>query len=176
MDISIKKAGKKDLGTLAEIHSVSLIAAFGEIFPEELVLARFGMERRLRGFRKELESGSPTNILVYDGNDPVGLMTYGPSRYCEVDDKSIELWRIYFLPGYWGKGAAGVALGLVLRDLEKLGFKKCFLWVLEENLRAQRFYIKNGFRQTRRVLNAEFGRPIRDFMYEIDLVNISKSK
>ena len=169
MDIKIKKAELKDIGVLAEIHSVSLLAAFGEAFPEEIVIEHFGIERRLRGIRRELDLGSPVNFIVYDSEEPIGLLSYGSSRYMEVDDDTIELWRIYFLPGFWGRGAAKVSMNLVLDVINKAGYKKVFLWVLEENIRARRFYEKYGFRDTGRTLEAQLGRPVRDVMYEITL-------
>ena len=169
MNITIKKANKNDIQTLAEIHSVSLITAFRGLFSEEIVMEFFGVERRLRGFTKEIELGSPVNYLVYNDDEPIGVLTFGSSRYIEVDAETIELWRVYFLPGYWGKGAAKPAVDLILSTIKASGFKRVILWVLEENLRAIRFYEKYGFTKTGEILDAEFGRPIRDVMFEIRL-------
>lgn len=167
MNITIKKANKSDIQTLAEIHSVSLISAFGGMFPEETVLELFGRQRRLSGFTKEIKKGSPVNYLVYDGKEPIGVLTYGPSRYIKVEAKTIELWRVYFLPGYWGKSAAKPAVDLILAEIKASGFKRVILWTLEENLRALCFYEKYGFIRTDETLDARLGRPIRDVMYEI---------
>lgn len=167
MNITIKKADISDIQTLAEIHSVSLITSLGGLFPEETVLEFFGLQRRLIGFTKEFKKGSPTNYLVYNDMEPIGVFTYGPSRYIEVDDKTIELWRVYLLPGYWGKGAAKPAVDLILSDIKDAGFKRVILWAMEENLRARRFYEKYGFTRTDETLDAKLGRPIRDVMYEI---------
>ncbi len=169
MNITIKKANISDIQTLAEIHSVSMITAFGGLFSEEIVLEFFGLQRRLMGFTKEIEKGSPVNYLVYNDFEPIGVLTYGPSRHIEVDAKTIELWRVYFLPGYWGKGAAKPAVDSILSDIRASGFKRVILWVMEENLRACRFYEKYGFSKTDKILDAELGRPIRDVMYEVYL-------
>lgn len=167
MNITIKKANINDIQTLAEIHSVSLITALGGLFPEETVLEFFGLQRRLIGFAKEMKKGSPFNYLVYDDNEPIGVLTYGPSRYIEVDVTAIELWRVYFLPGYWGKGAAKPAVDLILSEIKTRGYNRVILWAMEENLRARRFYEKYGFLRTDETLDAKLGRPIRDVMYEI---------
>ncbi|MCK5758314.1 MAG: GNAT family N-acetyltransferase [Clostridiales bacterium] len=167
MNITIKKADISDIQTLAEIHSVSMITAFGGWFSEEIVLEFFGQQRRLMGFTKEIEKGSPVNYLVYNDDEPIGVLTYGPSRYIEVDAKTIELWRVYFLPGYWGQGAAKLAVDLILSDIKADGYKRVILWAMEENLRARRFYEKYGFSKTGEILDAELGRPIRDIMFEI---------
>ncbi len=169
MNITIKKADISDIQTLAEIHSVSMITAFGRLFSEEIVLEFFGLQRRLRGFSKEIEKGSPVNYLVYDELEPIGVLSYGTSRHIKVDSGTIELWRVYFLPGYWGQGAAKPAVDLILADIKAGGFKRVILWAMEENLRARRFYEKYGFSKTDKILDAELGRPIRDIMYEIYL-------
>jgi len=167
MNITIKKADISDIQTLAEIHSVSMITAFGGLFSEEIVLEFFGLQRRLMGFSKEIEKGSPKNYLVYNDDEPIGVLTYGPSRHIEVDSGTIELWRVYFIHGYWGQGAAKPAVDFIFTDIKAHGFKRVILWAMEENLRARRFYEKYGFSKTDKILDAEFGRPIRDVMYEI---------
>ena len=127
----------------------------------------FGLQRRLMGFTKEIEKGSPVNYLVYNDEEPIGVLTYGPSRHIKVDSGTIELWRVYFLPGDWGRGAAKPAADLILADIKAGSFKRVILWAMEENLRARRFYEKYGFSKTDKILDAELGRPIRDVMYEI---------
>ena len=169
MNISIKKAQLKDIETLSRIHSTSLIAAFGGLFPEEIVMQFFGFERRLKGFAKELEKGQPVNFLVYDEDEAIGILSYGPSRHMEVDDDTIEIWRVYFLPGYWGRGAAAIAMDLIMKKIQEAGYKKVILWVMEENLRARRFYEKSGFEKTMKIHDDELGRPTREIMYELAL-------
>ena len=80
MKITIKKANISDIQALAEIHSVSLISAFGGLLPEETVLEFFGPQRRVIGFTKEMKKGSPVNYLVYKDKEPIGVLTYGPIR------------------------------------------------------------------------------------------------
>ena len=169
MNIKIRYAVESDISTLARVHSKSLQAAFGELFPIEIVNEHFSYERRFRGFTKEIEKDEPANALVFVDENPVGVVSFGPSRYIDVAEDTIELWRMYVLPEFWGSGVASVTMNWALSEIKKLGYKRTILWVLEENSRAQRFYEKCGFIKTEQILNAEFGRPIRDFMYEIDL-------
>lgn len=64
---------------------------------------------------------------------------------CPKFDGFGEIVAIYFLPGYIGKGYGKELLRVVIRQLKKLGFQDIFLWVLEDNLRARKFYEKEGF-------------------------------
>jgi len=47
-----------------------------------------------------------------------------------------------------------------------MGFDKVFLWVLEENQNARRFYEKCGFMQTERYLFSDIGgRELKEVQY-----------
>ena len=49
------------------------------------------------------------------------------------------------LNGYWGKGYGRKLMRVVMSELKEQGFSEVFLWVLEENTRARRFYEMFGF-------------------------------
>ena len=44
-----------------------------------------------------------------------------------------------------GRGVGKVLFQSVVAELMKMGYRNIYLWVLEENLRARRFYEKEGF-------------------------------
>lgn len=160
MNIQLKEATKEDVEVLAKIHSRSLNEAFGEIYKKH-----FSYEDRHAGFTRELNSGHPNNLLVLYDDEPIGLLTYGKSRYVEIDDDSIELWRIYLDPDFWGRGFGTCTMDKALQLIKKLGYKKVILWVLEKNTRARRFYDKNGFIDSGKRLKDQLGQEIIDFMY-----------
>lgn len=45
----------------------------------------------------------------------------------------------------WGSGQGGELLRYALGKLKKNGFKNICLWVMKGNIRARKFYEKNGF-------------------------------
>ncbi len=163
--MQIKYASLEDIDDLASVHSKSLKEAFGTIFPKETVEGSFSFERRKKGFLKEVSLGEPLNLLAYHENKPAGLLTYGKSRYIEIPDNSIELWRIYLMPEFWGKGLGKELLEYGIMEIRKQGYEQVILWVLEENKRAQVFYERNGFRRSGRTLDAYLGRDIKDLQY-----------
>ena len=67
----------------------------------------------------------------------------------EARNRDSKVWReivaIYLLPEVWRSGAGNELLQMALRKLKKNGFKKICLWVLKDNIRARKFYEKNGF-------------------------------
>lgn len=56
-----------------------------------------------------------------------------------------EVVSIYLLPEIWGSGVGSQLLQSALKKLKHRGLKNICLWVLKENIRARKFYEKNGF-------------------------------
>ena len=53
-----------------------------------------------------------------------------------------------------------------IEELKRLGFDRILLWVLEDNIRARKFYEKNGFVCSDEYLNDNIGgKEIREVMY-----------
>ena len=73
---------------------------------------------------------------------------------------------IYLLPEYIGKGIASQLINACIEELEFLGYTEILLWVLEDNLRARRFYEKHGFICTEDYMDDNIGgKSLREVMY-----------
>lgn len=85
----------------------------------------------------------PENTLVAkDKEKVVGFVVYGPSRDEDLTDAG-EVIAIYVLSEYYGKK---IGYRLMNEAFARLGeYNTIFVWVLEENERAIRFYRKYGF-------------------------------
>lgn len=68
-----------------------------------------------------------------------------------------EVVSIYLLPEHIGKGYGKLLFKSAVNELKKLGFNDIFLWVLEGNHRARRFYEKEGFTLSGRYLEVNIG-------------------
>jgi GNAT superfamily N-acetyltransferase len=65
-----------------------------------------------------------------------------------------------------GKGYGRALLERCIGELEKQGFGRIILWVLEENLSARRFYERNGFVCTGEYIEDNIGgKPLREVLY-----------
>lgn len=84
-----------------------------------------------------------TLIAELDGK-MIATASYGKSRDDEYAGQG-EIYSIYFLPEYIGKGYGKQLINVVIKQLYDLGYKKIFLWVLKDNFYARRFYEKVGF-------------------------------
>lgn len=145
MSIKVRYATIDDVNMLADIHSKSLQSAFKGIVSDEVLHNSFSYARRRKGFHRELSINNPENMIAFIENHPFGLLTFGDSRYTQGEEDTIELWRIYLIPQYWGMGYAKEMLDWGINEIKALGYKRIILWVLEENVRARKFYEKYGF-------------------------------
>jgi len=87
--------------------------------------------------------GWETLVCVDNGNI-VGTSSFCKSRFEQFPGWG-EIISIYLLPDCMGKGYGRALLESAVSKLKKRGYEDIFLWVLEENIRARRFYERFGF-------------------------------
>lgn len=68
-----------------------------------------------------------------------------------------EIHTMYALPRFWGTCCAGELFDYAVNQLHERGFDKIYLYVLEGNERAARFYKKHGFTPTDDTIKCEVG-------------------
>lgn len=105
------------------------------------------------------------NLIMIENDSIIGTSSYCKSRFSDFDDWG-EIVSIYFLPEYMGKGYGKQMLDAVIRELAILGYHDIFLWVLEDNYRARKFYEKYGFKFINKYLNDNIGgKELREVAY-----------
>lgn len=105
------------------------------------------------------------NLVLIENGIIIGTASFCKSRWEKYNDYG-EIVSIYFLPDYMGKGYGNHLIKKCIEELKSLGFKKLLLWVLEDNLRARKFYEKNGFVCSGEYLSDNIGgKDLREVMY-----------
>lgn len=165
MENCIRYAKKEDADSFSLIYSKSYQTAFQGIIPENILQDVFSMEKRRAGFLNELAEGSPSNVIMFDKDKPVGILTYGKPKGDNLDDSFVEIWRIFTIPDYWGKGMGKKLMDWALVELFQKDYKNISLWVIEDNPRARSFYESLGFYHdgTTRIINV--GKELKDLRY-----------
>lgn len=95
-------------------------------------------------------------LLCIEDDSFIGTSSFGKSRFEKFSDWG-EIISIYLLPDYFGKGYGKTLLQAAISELEKLGYKNIFLWVLRDNIRARCFYERFGFLRTDDYLDDNIG-------------------
>lgn len=111
--------------------------------------------------------GSPQrhSLVAEQDGKIIGTASYGASRDAEFAGQG-EIYSLYLLPGYRGKSYGRQLVNAVKGQLQSLGYKSAFLWVLEGNHRARGFYEKVGFTRSGATKNVEIGgKPVTEVQY-----------
>lgn len=112
--------------------------------------------------------GWNTLVVELDGK-LIGTSSYSKSRFEEYSDAG-EIISIYFLPEYMRKGYGKQLLAAAVDGLASMGYNEVFLWVLEENKNARKFYESQGFvRADGSVETAPGGKTLKEIRYKLNL-------
>lgn len=146
-NIAIQKATIKDVEQLQKIGRKTFLETFSSSNSEE------NMEKYLtEGFsheklRNELNDDSSEIYFALLGSKIIGYLkiNFGASQTELNDEKSLEIERIYVLQEYHGKkvGQALYTKAIEVANQKELSY--VWLGVWEKNIKAIRFYKKNGF-------------------------------
>ena len=112
-----------------------------------------------------LDKNGRETLIMLEDNEIIGTSSFSESRFSEFHGMG-EIISIYLLPQYIRKGYGTHLLRAAISELKKLGYHEIFLWVLEENYPAIKFYEKNGFVKTDKFLDDTIGgKSLREIQY-----------
>jgi ribosomal protein S18 acetylase RimI-like enzyme len=104
-------------------------------------------------------------LVMLDGGKIVGTASYCASRFADMDGYG-EIVSLYLLPEYFGKGYGKRLLQAAVDGLTQMGYADVFLWVLEDNAKARRFYECFGFEAGGAYLDDDIGgKRLREIQY-----------
>lgn len=104
-------------------------------------------------------------LIMLDGEKVVGTSSYCSSRFLDMNGWG-EIISVYLLPDYCGKGYGKQLLQSAIDGLVQMGYEDIFLWVLEDNIRARRFYQSYGFEHSHVFLDYDIGgKKLREVQY-----------
>ena len=129
-----------DLLAISRIYALSWKAAYRGILPDAYLDTL--REDRWAPFLKDPKD--IRSLVMIKDTQFIGTASVCPARDPKMAGWG-ELVSIYLLPEHYDKGLGKPLLEAALAELERMGFKDIYLWVLRDNSRARRFYEKNGF-------------------------------
>ncbi|MGN1422440.1 MAG: GNAT family N-acetyltransferase [Oscillospiraceae bacterium] len=107
----------------------------------------------------------PGSFVITDGET---IVAHSCAR-AAADEKMSgwgEVWTLYVLPEYWGQGCGTALLDNSVQWFNEQGFDRVYLWALETNSRARRFYERRGFSVTQDKLECDIaGITVTDIRY-----------
>lgn len=131
---------------ITRLHRRAAQTAFAHIFPAEAPPPPFDEDLARWRFwlGADREQGRQPYTVEADGRI-VGVVLAGP----DPDDPAVgHLARFYVDPDRWGTGIGTALHDVAIADLANRRFLVATLWVLEDNVRARRWYERLGWIQT----------------------------
>jgi GNAT superfamily N-acetyltransferase len=140
----LRAARVQDAMDVARVHVRTWQAAYRGLLPAEYLDGLKPEDRAARYAFENPDTAKPFTIVAEDNGVIAGFATTGPAR--DVDAQGCgELYALYVDPDQWNRGI-GVDLMMSARArLVELGFRQAILWVMEGNVRAERFYLIDGW-------------------------------
>ena len=152
----IREARADEGPILAGVQERASVAALAHIFPPE----QYPYPREVVRARWVAAVAEPRTrtLIAVSSEEPAGAACVS------------EGWLdgLYVVPERWGTGLADELHGRALDLVGDLGSPSCKLWVLEDNMRARRFYERCGWRENGEARVVEFPPNPLDIGYTLD--------
>lgn len=155
--MKIVKAKIEQADIVGQVHSEAWKQAYANVFPKGF-LDEDTPEKRKQEFLESCGCKEAFYYIVYEDDKAVGLVKV-------VDEPdTYEIASFYFLEQYRNKGYGKQVIAYLRKELVK---KRMQLWVLEENIKARRFYENNGFKNTGNTRMISRGNDYMQNQYEL---------
>jgi len=143
MEITIRESTEKDAEGIAKVHVTTWQSTYSDMADEEF-LDNLKWEDRVEGWSDTLKNPKE-NVVNYVACSPekvIGFLSGGKIRQPK-GDYDAELYAIYMLPEYQGKGIGKMLMLKFVEWLVVNGFDSLLVWVAEEN-KYKKFYSTIG--------------------------------
>ena len=150
LGVMVRCAELGDAPALAQVHVAAWRAGYAGLLPAEF-LGGLDVSESLSRWEKWLSDESALSVrclvAVSDDGGVAGMCAVGPARD-ERHEGIGELRMLNVDPARWGGGFGAALLRRAQSALSEMGYDEAYLWVLEGNDRARRFYSRHGWAAT----------------------------
>jgi GNAT superfamily N-acetyltransferase len=141
---TVELSGAEDWSEISEVFRSAGRAAWGEIFPPEVLLELEPPERWRGALGHEGRSGE---VWVCRAESRVvGFVVLRPSGDEDALPETGEIDSFYTHPDVWGQGVGRALLASAIERLRSFGFTSATLWTEARNYRPRRFYEAAGWK------------------------------
>ncbi|MFE7181967.1 GNAT family N-acetyltransferase [Streptomyces erythrochromogenes] len=147
--VQVREMEEADIEAVSAVRVRGWQAAYAGVVPQghlDAMTVEEDAGRRREWFRHPgRESG---DLVAVGEHGPVGWVCFGPARgeVSGAAGRVGEVYALYVAPELIGTGIGRELLCEAHAALKGRGFDASALWVLQDNLRARRFYERAGYR------------------------------
>lgn len=145
--IIINKASAEDLETIQSLGIQTFTETFAESNSEEAMKTYLEKSFNTEKVQSELNNPDSYFYIGWEEDIPVGYLKLnsGPAQTELQDETALEIERIYVKKSHHGQKVGQLLYDQALETAQNLNKSYLWLGVWEKNLRAIKFYEKNGF-------------------------------
>jgi ribosomal protein S18 acetylase RimI-like enzyme len=145
--VQIKKITMEEIPALRNLSVQTFIETFARENTIENLQEYLDRSLTIEQLTIELTDTNSDFYFALSNNEPIGYLkiNWGRSQTEIQDDKGLEIERIYVPLEFHGKSIGPILLDKALEIAKEKNADYVWLGVWERNLRAIRFYEKNGF-------------------------------
>lgn len=144
MTIAFRDGRPGDGAPVADLFRDSFVATFGHLYSDE-DLGTFLAGVHPQAFEAELADPHFAFRLAEEDGALAGFAKLGPDDLPGATPGSIELYQLYVLEPWQGRGIAAALMDWAIRESRQRGAAELRLTVYIDNHRARRFYARYGF-------------------------------
>jgi GNAT superfamily N-acetyltransferase len=140
----IRPAIPEDALAVARVHVCSWQAAYRSLMPDEYLDQLRAEDRAAKYDFTHADPQKPYTQVAECAREIVGFVTTMPTIDGECAGAG-ELLALYVDPAWWGKGSGRDLAASARQRMIEQGHSAAILWILEGNMRADRFYRIDGW-------------------------------
>jgi len=145
--VSVRQATEDDAEAIERVRYETWQATYRGLMPNAL-LDRMTLNVGARRERLRAQPPDHSCFVAEAGGAVVGFAFGGPERAKDPDYRG-EVYAIYVLPAFQGRGLGRALIRECARELGQRGITSLLIWVLRENEIGRRFYERLGGRAVR---------------------------
>jgi GNAT superfamily N-acetyltransferase len=145
----VSSATEADLPEISHVHVQGWRSAYSGVINQDY-LDSLDIAEREKKWREMFDPHKMPLLIARDGQGVLaGFINFGKLQTPPPGMSPIrplysgEIYALYVLPEYWGKGLGSTLMLEAVQGLKEMRHRSMCLWVLEKNKRAISFYKKN---------------------------------
>jgi ribosomal protein S18 acetylase RimI-like enzyme len=145
--IEIRKVSLSDLVSIQKIAAQTFSETFASVNTPQNIINYLEESFNKAQLTKELTNLESFFYLACSDQKVIGYLkiNFGKAQTEIIDEQALEIQRIYVLQEFHGKKVGQLLIDEVLKIAKLHAVSFIWLGVWEENHRALKFYLKNGF-------------------------------
>ncbi len=134
-----------DAEAIAVVHMRTWQAAYRDLMPPDF-LEQLDVAERAERWRRNLSDTQGDHFVIEDeAGRVVGFCSVLPSPNADDGETIGVIAALYIDPPHWRRGFGAALMKVATARARERGFRELWLWVLEGNESARRFYECLGF-------------------------------